>query len=159
MWFLHLSRHPTARDVMIQRHWELSNTFEHYGLGGFGMMGWDPLKHVDTLRLFHFEELEVPQLREQMLDPLLRQIYALAEEEGLVSVEAVRYAVANQTAARFSDLDRVIQRLVKEKELEIRSPDGKIRTRPRKRLEPHDLIAPPEALIFPAWSRLGDLHQ
>ena len=31
LWFLHLSRHPIARDVMIQRHWDISNTFEHYG--------------------------------------------------------------------------------------------------------------------------------
>ena len=39
LWFLHLSKHPTARDVMIQLHWELSNTFEHYGPGDFGMLG------------------------------------------------------------------------------------------------------------------------
>ena len=32
-WFLHLSSHPTARDVMIQRHWNVHNTFEHYGPG------------------------------------------------------------------------------------------------------------------------------
>lgn len=37
LWFLHLSRHPTARDVMIQRHWDLQNTFEHYGSGNFDM--------------------------------------------------------------------------------------------------------------------------
>ena len=37
LWFLHLSRHPTARDVMIQRHWDLQNTFEHYGSGDFDM--------------------------------------------------------------------------------------------------------------------------
>ena len=30
LWFLHLSRHPTARDVMIQCHWNNFNTFEHY---------------------------------------------------------------------------------------------------------------------------------
>ena len=35
LWFLHLSRHLTARDVMIQRHWDIQNTFEHYGRGDF----------------------------------------------------------------------------------------------------------------------------
>lgn len=44
LWFLHLSRHPTARDVMIQRHWDIQNTFEHYGRGDFGMLGWDALR-------------------------------------------------------------------------------------------------------------------
>ena len=33
LWFVHLSRHPTARDVMIQRHWAERSTFEHYGPG------------------------------------------------------------------------------------------------------------------------------
>ncbi len=31
LWFVHLSRHPTARDVMVQRHWELADTFKHLG--------------------------------------------------------------------------------------------------------------------------------
>ena len=41
---------------MIQLHWELSNTFEHYGLGDFGMLGWDALIQTDTLSLFQFGE-------------------------------------------------------------------------------------------------------
>ncbi len=46
LWFLHLSRHPTARDVMIQQHWNIQNTFVHYGRGDFGMLGWDTLTHL-----------------------------------------------------------------------------------------------------------------
>ena len=158
MWFLHLSRHPTARDVMIQQHWELSNTFEHYGPGGFEMLGWDSLKDTNTLPLFHFEELEASQMHEQLLDALPREIYALAAEE-LVSVGEVRHMVANRTAARFSDLDAIILQLAQEKELEIRRPDGKLRRSALKRLEPHDLIAFPAALMFPEMSRLGDMRQ
>ncbi len=52
LWFLHLSKHPTARDVMIQRHWEIQNTFEHYGSGDFGMLGWDTLRDPGTIPLF-----------------------------------------------------------------------------------------------------------
>ena len=43
LWFVHLSRHPVARDVMVQCHWNNFNTFEHYGSGSLDMMGWDPL--------------------------------------------------------------------------------------------------------------------
>ena len=111
---------------MIQRHWELSNTFEHYGPGGFGMLGWDPLRDVERLPKFRFEELDARQLHDQLLESLPREIYALASEN-LVSVEAVRLMVANQTAARFSDLDAVILQLAQEKEIEIRRPDGKLR--------------------------------
>ena len=62
LWFLHLSKHPTARDVMIQRHWESQNTFQHYGPGDFGMLGWDALKDPNALPLFQFGELDEQQM-------------------------------------------------------------------------------------------------
>ena len=48
LWFLHLSRHPTARDVMIQCHWNNFNTFEHYGSGDFDMLGWEGIGIEDS---------------------------------------------------------------------------------------------------------------
>ena len=66
LWFLHLSRHPTAREVMIQRHWEISNTFEHYGSGDFNMLGWEALESK-TLPLFHFGGLDAEEMRKQLL--------------------------------------------------------------------------------------------
>ena len=154
LWFLHLSQHPTARDVMIQRHWELSNTFEHYGPGDFGMLGWDALKRTDTLSLFRFGESEAQQIHEQLLDSMPRELFGLACE-GPISVSAMRHMIANRTAARFTDLDRVILQLAREKEIEIRTSDGKVRSRGLKRLAPSDLIALPETLLFPAFSRVG----
>ena len=70
LWFLHLSRHPTARDVMIQRHWDVQNTFEHYGRGDFGMLGWDALRDSDTLPLFQFGQLDAEHMHSQLLDSL-----------------------------------------------------------------------------------------
>lgn len=143
---------------MIQRHWEFSNTFEHYGTGGFGMLGWDSLRDIETLSLFRFGQMESLQLHDQLLEALPREIYALASEN-FVSVESVRLMVANETAARFSDLDKVMIQLALEKEIEIRRSDGKPRSRSIRRLEPHDLIAFPQELKFPVMSRLGDLRQ
>ena len=54
LWFVHLSRHPTARDVMIQRHWENNNTFVHYGTGDFAMLG------VGCLRSSHIISPNTP---------------------------------------------------------------------------------------------------
>ena len=65
LWFLHLSRHPTARNVMIQCHWGSYNTFEHYGSGGFDMLGWDAL-NTGTLPLFGFDEFDAEQMRSQL---------------------------------------------------------------------------------------------
>ena len=147
LWFLHLSRHPTARDVMIQRHWDAQNTFEHYGRGDFGMLGWDALQS-GALPLFHFEGLEARQMREQLLDPMARELFGLASESP-ITVDAMRHRLANRTAARFTDLDEVVLRLRQEREIEILDSGGKVRSRALTRLQPDDRIAVPETLLLP----------
>ena len=153
LWFLHLSRHPTARDVMIQRHWQLRNTFEHYGPGDFGMLGWDALKDSETLPLFHFGELEDRRLREQLLNSMPRELFSLASEDP-VTVDAMRHAFANETAAPFSLLDEVVLQLAREREINVLTPEGKIRSRALTRLQSTDRIAFPETLLLPGISRL-----
>ncbi len=152
LWFLHLSRHPTARDVMIQRHWDLQNTFEHYGRGDFGMLGWDALRGSETLPLFQFGELDEQQMRTELLDSLPRELFALVSEHP-VTIDALRHMLANRTAARFSDLDQVIVKLVQEREFEILNPEGKVRSRSVQRLVPTDRVALPSTLLLPGLSR------
>ena len=128
LWFLHLSTHPTARDVMIQRHWDISNTFEHYGHGDFRMLGWDSLKNSETPPLFNFRELDERQMQEQLLNDMPQKLFSLTSEEP-ISVDAMRRELANRTAARFSDLDKVVLELFREKEIDILRPDDKVRSR------------------------------
>ena len=153
LWFLHLSRHPTARDVMIQRHWEIQNTFEHYGPGDFGMLGWDALKDSKTLPLFNFSQIDLEQMDIQLLDSLPRELYGLASEQP-VTVDAMRHGIANRTAARFSDLDRIVLQLMREREIDILNSDGKVRSRSLRRLSPTDRIGLPSTLLLPGISRL-----
>ena len=148
LWFLHLSRHPTARDVMIQQHWEARNAFEHYGRGDFTMLGWDALSDSGTLPLFHFDELDAKQLHSQLLKSLPHELYAFAADRP-VTVETMHHELANRSAARFSDYDAVILRLVREGEFEILSPDGKVRSSSLRRLHPTDRIALPSTLQLP----------
>ena len=117
LWFLHLSRHPTARDVMIQCHWNNYNKFEHYGPGGFDMLGWDAL-NSETLPLFHFEKLDAEAMRKQLLDSMPNELFSLASEEP-VTIDTMRHMFANRTAARFSDLDSVVLELFREREIDI----------------------------------------
>ena len=152
LWFLHLSRHPTARDVMIQRHWGIHNTFQHYGRGDFGMLGWDPLRDSDSLQLFNFGELDADEMRRGLLNTMPRRLFSLASQ-GPLTVDAMRHALANETAARFLDLDEVVLRIAREKEIDILTSEGKIRGRTLKRLRPTDRIALPSQLVFPGFSR------
>ncbi len=154
LWFLHLSRHPTARDVMIQCHWNNFNTFEHYGPGNFGMLGWDALSmNFGTLPLFNFGELDAEQLRQQLLTSMPAELYALASETP-ITVETMRHMLANSTAARFSDLDDTVLELAREKEFDIINSRGKVRSRRVTRLEPTDRIAVPQTRLLPGISRL-----
>ena len=153
LWFIHLSRHPTARDVMIQRHWNIQNTFQHYGTGGFGMLGWDTLKDSDTLPLFEFGELDEKEMQRQLLEVLPRKLVSLASEQP-VTVNTIHHIFANQTAARFSDLNKVTLQLAKEGELDILDANVKARSRSPRTLRATDQITLPLNPLIPGLSRL-----
>ena len=153
LWFLHLSRHPIARDVMIQCHWNSFNAFEHYGSGDFDMLGWDALSmNTGTLPLFSFGDLDAEQLRQQLLNSMPAELYALAAETP-ITVETMRHVLANRTAARFEDLDRTVLQLAQAREFDILNSDGKARSRNLKRLGRTDRIAIPQTRLFPGFSR------
>ena len=100
---------------MIQLHWDIQNRFEHYGSGDFGMLGWDALRDSASLSLFQFKDFDKERMQDQLLDSLPGKLYSLVSEQP-VTVDAMRHIFANQTAARFSDLDEIILQLVREKE-------------------------------------------
>ena len=153
LWFVHLSRHPVARDVMVQCHWNNFNTFEHYGSGGLDMMGWDPLKS-GLLPLFGFDQYDADLLHQQLLDTIPQEL-ALVDFSSPLPVERFRAAVANRTAARFSDLDKALSALASAGEFDILTEHGKLRHRGLSRLSPSDLIALPSHPMFPGWSKLS----
>ena len=153
LWLLHLSRHETARDVMMQCHWDTNNTFEHYGPGDFGMLGWDTLREPSSLPLFNFAELDAERMVLGLLDTMAQEIHGLALG-GPVSVAEIRHRLANRTAARFSDLDRAILQLFREKEFGIVTPDGKVRSRVLSRLQATDRVSFPPTPLLPSISRV-----
>lgn len=153
LWFVHLSRHPVARDVMVQCHWDNFNTFEHYGSGGLDMMGWDPL-NSGLLPLFGFSQFDADLLHQQLLDTIPDEL-ALFGFSSPLTVEEFRTAVANRTAARFTDLDKALSALASAGELDIRTKGGKLRQKGLVRLDRSDQIALTSRPMFPGWSGLG----
>ena len=153
LWLLHLSRHATARDVMMQCHWDTNNTFEHYGPGDFGMLGWDTLREPSSMPLFNFAQLDLEHMVQGLLDTMAQELHGLALD-GPVTVGAIRHRLANRTAARFSDLDRVILHLNREKEFDVLTTDGKVRSRSLSRLQATDRISFPATPLLPSMSRV-----
>lgn len=80
------------------------------------------------------------------------KLYSLASK-GPVIVDAFRHAFANETAARFSDLDKVVLELSGQKEFEILDANGKKRRNNLQRLDPTDRIALPKKPLLPGISR------
>ena len=139
---------------MIQRHWDVRNTFEHCGIGSFGMLGWDPLLEGGTLPLFRFQDLDAQQMHTELLNELPRELFSLVSEKP-VTIETFRHMFANRTAARFSDLDKVVLQLFREREFSVLDQDGKERSRSLKRLKTSDRITLSSTLLFPGLSRLS----
>ncbi len=152
LWFLHLSRHPTARDVMVQQHWNIHNTFEHYGRGDLNMLGWDVFHNTEAIPLFDFSSLDQEQLKIQLMDSLPKELFPLITDQP-VTIDAVQQMLANRTAARFSDLHQIIMELVREQEFEILNAEGRVRHPSIKRLNLTDRITLPRTLLFPEFSR------
>ena len=148
LWFLHLSRHPTARDVMIQCHWDSSNTFEHYGSGDFNMLGWDAL-NPDSVPLFSFKDFDAEHMRAQLLESMPGRLYSLTSEQP-ISVDTMHHTFANHTAASFADLDRIVLELARYGEVDILDGNGKTRSRTISRLRLSDHIAFPAQQLFPS---------
>ena len=80
------------------------------------------------------------------------RLYSLASEQP-VTVDAIRRRFANETAARFSDLDKVVLELSGQKEFDILDANGKKRRRDLQRLDPTDRIAVPEKPLLPGIYR------
>ena len=148
LWFIHLSKHPTARDVMLQLHWELSNTFEHYGNGDLGMLGWDAMKDPDEIELFNFTEDDGKALHRQLMESLPRELDAAVAKEP-IPVGTVHHRFANLTAATQAQMDQAIVQLFQEGEYDIRDKDGKLRSRRIQLLHPSDHILLPSNLTLP----------
>ena len=154
LWFLHLSTHPTARNVMIELHWALSNTFEHYGPGGFGMLGLDALFEPSMPQLFKFSENDRAQMLEQLIDPMAEKLHRLTARDS-VTVDVVRREYANEIAATYTDLNEVMCSLHREGAIQILGANGKKRSTNVRILKPTDIIALPSQLSLFDLARRG----
>ena len=116
------------------------------------MLGWDAL-HTGDIPLFNFTDLDAERMRQQLLHSMPLELHALAAEEP-ITMDAVRHTLANKTAARFSDLDKIVLDLAQAREFNILAPNGNVRSRTLTRLHPTDRIAIPAQRPFPGLSRL-----
>ena len=156
LWFVHLSKHPKARDVMMNTHWVQQNYFNHVGPGGFGMLGWDTIENYRNALRFDFNDLD----RKSMIKDISEQLPRMLHDrllDGHISINKVHAEFANETAAKFSDMDDVILDLLHEDELAIFDGNGKRKSNRRiKIVKGSDQIAlPTDISLFSKWRRIN----
>jgi hypothetical protein len=151
LWFVHLSQHPTARDVMLTQHWREANSFLHQGQGGLDMLGYDSVIE-GTLFDFMFDASAARETVAQLLDQLPGAVARLAPDEP-VTVDAFHREVANSTAATREMVDAALLELRGAKEVRLLRPSGKDLSGAAQRLTSTDLVVLPEMPAFPRLLR------
>lgn len=132
LWLVHLSRHSTARNVMVDSHWSVKNHSIHHGVGGLEISGFDP--DIAKIPDFMFADHERMLMHEKLAEDMIRRLQNTAGRAPVVYGSFVD-SIANETPARLSDIDAAIHLLGRERELEILNADGKIKrtTRPGRK--------------------------
>lgn len=124
LWVIHLSKHPTARNVMTESHWSIQNGSLHQGEAGLDMLGFDPKLDEAPLLDFDFDESAASKIEEKLCEQIPDRVSEL-DAFGPITFDAFVAAVANGTAARLDQIEKALIFLHKEKEIELLTLTGK----------------------------------
>lgn len=151
-WLLHISKHPTARDVMGELHWQNQNTCSHYGGDGLFALGFDPDYSIPKLD-FNFSTLDRERSTKLIGTQLPRIITDLTSSiNDTISFEEFFGSLCNETPATKSIISEVAVSLRNEGELEIFDKEGKLKPRAQA-VHWTDRIGRPSApKIFGPWN-------
>ncbi|MGN6572878.1 MAG: three-Cys-motif partner protein TcmP [Pseudolabrys sp.] len=147
-WLLHLSTRERARDEMARLHWDMSNTFVHYGKAGFNALGYDPDIDPDQHSLeFDFGS----NARSDSLNAAVEQLPGLIRDDGAgepVTIAELFRARCNDTPLTMPLVSDAVIKLRDEfEEVDILTPEGKLRPKARN-LKWTDLVRPRKQRTF-----------
>lgn len=125
-WLLHLSKHHTARDEMGKIHWELENTFEHFGRAGFNSLGFDPDKDVREGMLdFAFDDDARTRSEGAAIDFLDRMLHQRARDDLTpITKQELFAAHCNESPVTARILDAAVVQLREAGDVVVHSPEG-----------------------------------
>jgi hypothetical protein len=126
LWLVHLSRHHRARDVMMGVHWELQNSFAHYGRPGLKMLGYRPDEDVFVTNQpcfsgFFFDDKAKALSHGALLEELPAAIFS---EPQPIPFSELFSKISNETPATSELLRRCLSELAKEKTVVIKDRTG-----------------------------------
>lgn len=127
-WFLHLSNHRTARNEMVEIHWNHHSSFAHHGTAGLNMLGFEPKIGLQKKFDFRFDKDAELLTREALLidlPPLIREI-------GPIPFGELFAKIANESPAKREMIIETLWQLVEDEEVTISNENGKRKGRTSK---------------------------
>lgn len=133
-WLLHLSRHHQAREEMGKIHWELENTFEHFGRAGFNSLGFIPGLDVrDGMLDFGFNDDARTRSETAVVDQLAELLHERAAVGAPPLTKKLLFSAnCNETPVISSIVDSSLVTLREARDICIFSPDGAVRRSARQ---------------------------
>jgi len=145
-WLVHLCRSQRANVEMKALHWEYANHFRHYGSAGLDMLGYDPTRDDDLVGQVRLGfDFDAPA-RARSLTKLRRDLPERLDRDG-VSYTLLYEAIANETPAADAMIREVLEELMSDRLIEVRSSSTGFR-RSARRIKGGDLIALPPQQVF-----------
>lgn len=147
LWLIHLSKHPTARNVMTSSHWEIQNASIHQGKAGLNMLGFDPHWEDAPPLNFEFDWNAEAQTAAALRNDIPYRVATLGSH-GPVTLDAFQRAIANDTAARSDQIQQALMTLHDQGDIEILTPSGQLK-RLDAQLKNTDRLQIPRQLFLP----------
>lgn len=147
LWIVHLSKLVTARNVMVESHWQVGNASRHRAKAGMDMLGFDPHWEDGVALDFKFDTRARDDIQVAMANEIPYKLEGL-EMNAVPTVKEFLEGVANQTAATRGQIESTISFLHAEKQIDLLNAEGKPRRRNSKP-GPDDFIRLTRQLIIP----------
>lgn len=143
-WLVHLSKNYKARDVMMELHWEMANHFSHYlepdlftlgyraGIDGAATQQYD----MELGEAHHFDAIASDKCKRGLGEKLIPMLF---EHSGPIEFRELTESMGSLTPATGDMIKASLDEAIRCKELLVKSPDGKIRTKGSS-IRPGDLL-------------------
>jgi three-Cys-motif partner protein len=153
-WLIHMSQHPTARNVMTEVHWQNHNYSIHYGGAGINMfnepymIGYDPDMDIDYTNQsslgYEFDD----HAKQVSIDRLIEQLpYIIYKKDSGITFEQLFSNICNTTPATTQICRESLNQLLQYKSINIISNKGTVR-RSGNAISNTDIIIPAKQKIF-----------
>ena len=129
-WFLHLSRHREARNVIGNIHWEENTISLHHGGAGLQALGFS--RNADPRQMalsYSFDDHAMALSRKTLMDEVPRKIRSAIDADLAPSLEVLFGNHCNDTPVTREIFESVLLDLRDEKEIIIEDANGKEKPR------------------------------